>query len=88
MRDLLFFLLFQIETFASAKDWVVLALIGLVGALVGGAWADLKGKIRTLEVRLEAKIEEDKVGYERLTRCEERLDALRLRRKNDYEGGA
>jgi hypothetical protein len=77
----LFALLFQIETFESAKDWIVLALIGLVGSLLGAAWADLRGKIRANEVRLDAKIQEDKTGYERLTRVEERLDALRQGRR-------
>jgi hypothetical protein len=77
-------LLFQIETFESTKDWVVLGLIGLVGTLLGAAWADLRGKIKAAEIRLDAKIHEDKLGYERLTRCEERLDALRNgRRKGD-----
>ena len=76
-------LLFQIETFESAKDWIVLALIGLVGSLLGAAWADLRGKIKATDVRLDAKIQEDKAGYERLTRCEERLDALRGRRKEE-----
>jgi hypothetical protein len=79
----LFALLFQIETFESTKDWIVLALIGLVGTLLGAAWADLRGKIRANEVRLDAKIEEDKAGYERLTRCEERLDALRRGRRSE-----
>jgi hypothetical protein len=79
-------LLFQIETFQSTKDWVVLALIGLVGSLLGAAWADLKGKIAALNVRLDGKIQEDKSGYERLTRCEERLDALRQGRRKEDEG--
>lgn len=81
--DPLLMLLFQIETFESAKDWIVLALIGLVGSLLGAAWADLRGKIKATDVRLDAKIQEDKAGYERLTRCEERLDALRGRRKEE-----
>lgn len=76
-------LLFQVDTFESTKDWAVLALIGLVGSLVGAAWADLKGKIRAVEVQLDAKIAEDAKGYERLTRCEERLDALRSSRKGE-----
>lgn len=77
------YLLAQIETFESTKDWIVLTLISLVGGLLGAAWADLKGKIKALEVKLEAKIAEDAKGYERLTRCEERLDALRGRRKEE-----
>jgi hypothetical protein len=79
-------LLFQIETFESTKDWVVLALIGLVGTLLGAAWADLRGKIKATDIRLDAKIQEDKAGYERLTRCEERLDALRQGRRKDDAG--
>jgi len=85
MPTLLQWLALQIESFDSAKDWVLLALVSLVGGLVGGAWIDMKGKIRTLEVRLESKIAADEKGYERLTRCEERLDALRGRRKEDGE---
>lgn len=85
MHELVISLFLQIETFDGAKDWAVLILIGMVGSLLGAAWADLKGKIKVLEVRLDDKIAEDKVGYERLTRCEERLDALRNRRKGDDE---
>lgn len=85
MAALLILLLFQIETYAEAKDWIVLALIGLVSGLLGGAWADLRGKIKGLEDRLSAKVKADEAGYERLTRCEERLDALRNRRKEDCQ---
>ncbi len=67
----------QIASFEAAKDWIVLALVGIVGSFLGAAWADLRGQIRALNGRLDAKIDEDKAGYERLTRCEERLDALR-----------
>jgi hypothetical protein len=76
IRSLFIFLLLQIETFASAKDWIVLTLVTVVGALLGGAWMDVKGQIRALSIRLDAKIEEDKTGYERLTRLEERVAAI------------
>lgn len=76
-------LLLQISSFDHAKDWIVLALVGLVGTLLGAAWSDLRGKIGALETRLDAKIHEDKTLYERVTRCEERLDAIRGRREGD-----
>lgn len=76
-------LLFQIASFDQAKDWIVLALVALVGTLLGAAWADLRAKIRAVESRLDAKIDEDRQGYERLTRCEERLDALRSGRRRE-----
>lgn len=85
MHELVVSLFLQIETFEGAKDWAVLFLIGMVGSLLGAAWADLRGKIKALETRLDGKIAEDKIGYERLTRCEERLDALRNKRKGDVE---
>jgi glucose-6-phosphate-specific signal transduction histidine kinase len=73
----------QIASFGEAKDWLVLALVGLVGTLLGAAWGDIRGQIRAINGRLDAKIEEDKTGYERLTRCEERLDALRGGRRKE-----
>lgn len=85
MHELVVLPYLQIETFEGAKDWAVVVLIGMVGSLLGAAWADLRGKIKALETRLDGKIAEDKTGYERLTRCEERLDALRNKRKGDVE---
>jgi hypothetical protein len=78
-----FLFAFQIGSFGEAKDWLVLALVGLVGTLLGAAWGDIRGQIRAINGRLDAKIEEDKTGYERLTRCEERLDALRGGRRKE-----
>lgn len=63
----------QVASFDAAKDYVLLALVGVVATLLGAAWADLRGKIRAVESCLNEKIEQDKTGYERLTRCEERL---------------
>lgn len=78
------FWLAQISSFGEAKDWALLTLVSLVAGLLGAAWADLRGKIRAVETRLDAKIVADAAGYERLTRCEERLDAIRgARREGD-----
>lgn len=63
----------QVASFDAAKDYVLLALVGVVASLLGAAWADLRGKIQGVESRLDEKIEQDRTGYERLTRCEERL---------------
>lgn len=76
----------QISSFGEAKDWLVLALVGLVGTLLGAAWGDVRGQIRAVNNRLDAKIEEDKSGYERLTRCEERLDAALRGGRREREG--
>jgi hypothetical protein len=52
----------QIASFGEAKDWLVLALVGLVGTLLGAAWGDLRGQILALNTRLDARIAEGKLG--------------------------
>lgn len=72
-------LLAQIGTFESTKDYILLALIGFVGSLLAASWADQRGKIKSVDDRLSDKIKQDSTGYERLTRCEERLTELSRR---------
>lgn len=64
-------LLFQVETFGAAKDYILLALVSLVGVLIGAAWMDVRSKLAALEARLEAKITKDaENGYQRLAKVE------------------
>jgi hypothetical protein len=70
----------QIATYADAKDWLLVSLLGVVAALCLAAWRGILGRIKTLSDRLDGKIREDQEGYQRLARCEERLADLMGRR--------
>lgn len=74
--QILTLLLFQLQDFGAAKDWVLITLVGLVGALIGGAWLDVRAKIAVLDAKLEAKINQDAIGYQRLARVETETSAI------------